>query len=223
MNNSNPRKLTMRKHHNRLYYGRFKHKTVFRMPGTLMFYPTTDQWLTDLKSKYTGYKDIEYLADFIIRNRSKIKFRFQDRKSIFYSDQTLAQRLIDRFWEYWTASETVDPKYSNLDAGTVGCARLPHGKYQYQVHLKKDTQVLINEAQKQALRDFLERNIDDCLVSNCHLLDYLESKTPYCFGGYFYVKEEKYLTPIYMMAQQAIDKVIKYRKVKHGSDQKTKR
>jgi hypothetical protein len=60
-------------------------------------------------------------------------------------------------------------------------------------------------------------------VSNCHLLDYLESKTPYCFGGYFYVKEEKYLTPIYMMAQRAIDKVIKFRKVKHGSDKKTKR
>ena len=213
----------MRKHHNRLYYGRFKHKTVFRLPGTLMFYPTTDQWLTDLKSKYNGYKDIEYLADFIMRNRSKIKFRFQDRKSIFYSDQTLAQHLIDRFWEYWTASETVDPRYNNFGADTVGCARLPHGKYQYQVHLKKDAQLLINDAQKQALWDFLERNVDDCLVSNYHLLEYLESKTPYCFGGYFYVKKEKYLTPIYMMAQQAIDKVIKFRKVKNGSNKKTKR
>ena len=213
----------MRKHHNRLYYGRFRHKTVFQMPGTLMFYPTTDQWLTDLKNKYTGYKDIEYLADFIMRNRDSMKFRFQDRKSIFYTDQKTAQHLIERFWEYWTASETVDPKYNKLDADTVGCSRLPHGKYQYQVHLKKDAQLLINEEQKKGLWEFLDRNVDECLVGNCHLLDYLESKTPYCFGGYFYVKEEKYLTPIYMMAQRAIDKVIKFRKVKHGSDKKTKR
>jgi len=60
-------------------------------------------------------------------------------------------------------------------------------------------------------------------VSNYNVLDYLEAKNPYCFGGYFYVKEEKFLTPIYMMAQAAIDKVIKYRKVKHGSDKKVKR
>jgi hypothetical protein len=213
----------MRKHHNRLYYGRFRHKTVFQMPGTLMFYPTTDQWLTDLKSKYTGYKDIEYLADFIMRNRNSMKFRFQDRKSIFYTDQKTAQLLIGRFWDYWVSSDTVDPKYNKLDADTVGCSRLPHGKYQYQVHLKKDAQLLINEEQKKGLWEFLDRNVDECLVSNCHLLDYLESKTPYCFGGYFYVKEEKYLTPIYMMAQRAIDKVIKFRKVKHGSDKKTKR
>ena len=213
----------MRKHHNRLYYGRFRHKTVFRMPGTLMFYPTTDQWLTDLKSKYTGYSDIEYLADFIMRHRKTIKFRFQDRKAIFYTDQNLAQHLIDRFWTYWVGSETVDPNYTNIGADTVGCRRLPHGKYHYQVHIKKDAQLLINEEQKKGLWEFLDRNVDECLVSNCHLLDFLESKSPYCFGGYFYVKEEKYLTPIYMMAQRAIDKVIKFRKVKHGSDKKTKR
>jgi hypothetical protein len=213
----------MRKHHNRLYYGRFRHKTVFRMPGTLMFYPTTDQWLTDLKSKYTGYSDIEYLADFIMRHRKTIKFRFQDRKAIFYTDQNLAQHLIDRFWTYWVGSETVDPNYTSMGADTVGCRRLPHGRYQYQVHIKKDAQLLINEEQKKGLWEFLDRNVDECLVSNCHLLDYLESKSPYCFGGYFYVKEEKYLTPIYMMAQRAIDKVIKFRKVKHGSDKKTKR
>jgi len=213
----------MRKHHNRLYYGRFKNKTVFKMPGTLMFYPTTDQWLTDLKAKYTGYTDIEYLADFIMKHRKTIKFRFQDRKAIFYSDQKIAQQLIRRFWDYWISSDTVDPRYGNIDPDTVGCSRLPHGKYQYQVHLKKDAQLLINEEQKKGLWEFLDRNVDECLVSNCHLLDYLESKTPYCFGGYFYVKEEKYLTPIYMMAQRAIDKVIKFRKVKHGSDKKTKR
>jgi len=213
----------MRKHHNRLYYGRFKNKTVFKMPGTLMFYPTTDQWLTDLKAKYTGYADIEYLADFIIKNRKTIKFRFQDRKAIFYSDQKIAQQLIRRFWDYWISSDTVDPRYSKIDPDTVGCTRLPHGKYQYQVHLKKDAQLHITDNQRASLWEFLDRNVDNCLVSNYSVLDYLESKIDYCHGGYFYVKEEKYLTPIYMMAQAAIDKVIKFRKVKHGSNKKVTR
>jgi len=213
----------MRKHHNRLYYGRFQHKTIFKIPGSLMFYPTTDEYLRTIKDRYPDNPDMNYLSEFVIRNRKTMKFRFQDRKAIFYSDQQVAQQLIERFWEYWTGSETVDPRYHDVEPNTVGCARLPHGKYQYQVHLKKDAQLLINEEQKKRLWEFLDRNVDDCLVSNLHLLDYLESKTSYCFGGYFYVKEEKYLTPIYMMAQRAIDKVIKFRKVKHGSDKKTKR
>ena len=213
----------MRKHHNRLYYGKFKHKTTFKVPGSLMFYPTTDEHLQHIKRINSDLPDMTFLADFIMKNRSKIKFRFQDRKVLFYSDQQIAKQLIERFWEYWAGSETVDPKYADVEPNVVGCQRLPHGKYQYQVHIKKDAQLQINEEQKKGLWEFLDRNVDECLVSNCHLLDYLESKTPYCFGGYFYVKEEKYLTPIYMMAQQAIDKVIKFRKVKHGSDKKTKR
>lgn len=213
----------MRKHHNRLYYGRFKHKTVFKMPGTLMFYPTTDQWLTDIKAKYSHYADIEYLADFIMKNRKRMKFRLQGRKSIFYSDKKIAQQLIDRFWDYWTGAEIVDPKFGNIDAHTVGCRRLPHGKYQYQVHLKKDAQRHITDNQRVSLWEFLERNVDNCLVSNYAIMDYLESKIDYCYGGYFYVKEAKYLTPIYMMAQQAIEKVIKFRKVTNGSNKKTTR
>jgi len=213
----------MRKHHNRLYYGKFKHKTTFKVPGSLMFYPTTDEHLQHIKRINSDLPDMTFLADFIMKNRSKIKFRFQDRKVLFYSDQQIAKQLIERFWEYWAGSETVDPKYADVEPNVVGCQRLPHGKYQYQVHIKKDAQLQINEEQKKGLWEFLDRNVDECLVSNCHLLDYLESKTPYCFGGYFYVKEEKYLTPIYMMAQRAIDKVIKFRKVKHGSDKKTKR
>ena len=213
----------MRKHHNRLYYGKFKHKTTFKVPGSLMFYPTTDEHLQHIKRINSDLPDMTFLADFIMKNRSKIKFRFQDRKVLFYSDQQIAKQLIERFWEYWAGSETVDPKYADVEPNVVGCQRLPHGKYQYQVHIKKDAQLQINEEQKKGLWEFLDRNVDECLVSNCHLLDYLESKTPYCFGGYFYVKEEKYLTPIYMMAQRAIDKVIKFRKVKHGSDKETKR
>ena len=74
-----------------------------------------------------------------------------------------------------------------------------------------------------ALHQFLERNVDDCLVTNYNIIDFLEKKSPYCFGGYFYVKDEKYLSPIYMMAQQAIEKVIQFRKVKNGSNKKTTR
>ena len=100
---------------------------------------------------------------------------------------------------------------------------MPHGKYQYQVHLKKDAQLLMNEAQVVALWEFLERNVDDCLVTNYNIIDFLERKSPYCFGGYFYVTDEKFLSPIYMMAQQAIEKVIQFRKVKNGSNKKTTR
>ncbi len=193
------------------------------MPGSLMFYPTTDEHLVKLKKDYPEASDINSLADFIMQNRNNIKFRFQDRRSIFYTNKEQATKLVDRFWDFWIGSETVDPKFADLDKNTVGCTRLPHGKYQYQVYLKKDAHLFVNDTQKTNLWHFLERNVDNCLISNEGVLDWFEGKCPYCFGGYFYVKEEKYLTPIYMMAQNAIDKVIKFRKVKNGSNKKATR
>tara|TARA_B100000085_G_C18532445_1_gene508564 strand:- start:117 stop:758 length:642 start_codon:yes stop_codon:yes gene_type:complete len=213
----------MRKNHNRLYYGKYRYKTVFKMPGSLIFYPTTDEHLLHIKRIHPDLPDINFLADFIIQNRNKMKFRFQDRRSMFYTDRKLAQTLIDQFWDYWIGSENVDPKFHNLGKDIVGCSRLPHGKYRYQVHLKKDAQLVMNDAQINSLWEFLERNVDDCLVTNYNIIDFLEKKSPYCFGGYFYVKDEKYLSPIYMMAQQAIEKVIQFRKVKNGSNKKVKR
>jgi len=213
----------MRKHHNRLYYGKFLHRTTFKVPGSLMFFPTTDEHLEHIKRINSDLPDMTFLADFIIKNRSKIKFRFQDRKVLFYSDKKLAHQLIQKFWDYWTGSDTVDPRYGNMPSDTIGCSRLPHGKYQYQVHLKKDAQRLITNNQRARLWEFLELNVDNCLVSNYSVLDYLESKIDYCHGGYFYVKEEKFLTPIYMIADAAIDKVIKFRKVKNGSNKKVTR
>ena len=193
------------------------------MPGSLIFYPTTDEHLQHIKRLHPDLPDINFLADFIIKNRNKMKFRFQDRKSMFYSDRRLAQQLIYNFWDYWIGSENVDPRITNIGKDIVGCTRLPHGKYQYQVHLKKDAQLMMNDSQVSALWDFLERNVDHCLVTNYNIIDYLERKSPYCFGGYFYVKDEKFLSPIYMLAQQAIDKVIQFRKVKNGSNKKTTR
>ena len=213
----------MRKNHNKLYYGKYRHKTVFKLPGSLMFYPTTDEHLLHLQKEYSTAPDMCHLASFIMANRRNVKFRMQDRKTIFYSNLDKSQELIERFWDFWIASETVDPKFKNLGKDTVGCTRLPHGKYKYQVYLKKDAQVLMTTAQKKNLWQFLERNVDHCLVTNYNIIDFLEDKSRYCFGGYFYVKEEKYLTPIYMLAQQAIEKVIQFRKVKNGSNKKTTR
>ena len=214
----------MRKNHNRLYYGRFRHKTVFKIPGSLMFFPTTDEHLITIKERHPNTPNINFLADFIMSNRQKIKFRFQDRRSMFYTDKKLAQQLINKLWDFWIGYETVDPKHGKLGENIIGCTRLPHGKYHYQVHLKKDAHLHITSAQKDNLREFIERNVDLCLVPGYAILDYLEDRCPYCFGGYFYVTKEQFITPIYMMAQEAIDKVIQFRKVKkNGSDKKTTR
>ena len=214
----------MRKNHNRLYYGRFRHKTVFKIPGGLMFFPTTDEHLITIKERHPNTPNINFLADFIMSNRQKIKFRFQDRRSMFYTDKKLAQQLINKLWDFWIGYETVDPKHGKLGENIIGCTRLPHGKYHYQVHLKKDAHLHITSAQKDNLREFIERNVDHCLVPGYAILDYLEDRCPYCFGGYFYVTKEQFITPIYMMAQEAIDKVIQFRKVKkNGSDKKTTR
>ena len=77
-----------------------------------------------------------------------MKFSMQDRKTIFYSDIDKSQELIERFWDFWIGSETVDPKFKDLGKDTVGCTRLPHGKYQYQVYLKKDAQISDEKTQR---------------------------------------------------------------------------
>ena len=213
----------MRKHHNKLYYSKYKVKTVFNLPGSLMFYPTTDQYLTNLTKQHPELPDLNFLADFIMKHRNSMRFRIQDKKAIFYSDKERSNVLINKFTKYWQKTEIVDPKYDTLGKDVIGCTKLPHGKFKYQVHLKKDAQLMISDAQKTSLWEFLERNVDNCLVSNFNVIDFLENKSPYCFGGYFYVTEEKYLTPIYMMAQEAIDKVIQFRKVKNGSNKKITR
>jgi len=188
-----------------------------------MFYPTTDEHLVKIKKDYADAKNMVGLADFIIKNRKNIKFRFQDKKAIFYTDYENSLILIDNFWDYWTGSRSVDPKMTKLGKNIVGCKRLPHGKYKYQVYLKKDAHLYIDNTQKNNLYQFLERNTDNCLLTQWAVIDWFEDKCPYCFGGYFYVTSEQFITPIYMMAQEAIDKVIQYRKVENESNKKTTR
>jgi hypothetical protein len=213
----------MRKNHNKLYYGLYKHKTVFKLPGSLMFYPTTDKHLEKIKQDYSDAPDMTSLADFIMKNRKFVKFRFQDKRAIFYTDYDKSLHLIDNFWDYWIGSETVDPRFNDLDKDTVGCLRLPHGKYQYQVHLRKEAQDIMSEANIQTLKNFIESNNEHYLVTNRDVIGFLYSKNSFFSGGYFYVTEEKFLTPLYMMAQEAIDKVIQLRQVKYGSNKKTER
>tara|TARA_S200000501_G_scaffold349939_1_gene366491 strand:- start:324 stop:890 length:567 start_codon:yes stop_codon:yes gene_type:complete len=188
-----------------------------------MFYPTTNEHLLHIKKLYPNAPDMNYLADFIMDNRKKIKFRFQGRKSIFYTDYSQSLELINKFWDFWTKSEIVDPKFKDLDKNTIGCTRLPHGKYKYQVYLKKDTQNIMSSAEVETLRSFIDSNDANCLVTNRDVIGLLNSKHPYFTGGYFYVTDEKFLTPIYMVAQNAIEKVIKFRKVKNGSNKKITR
>ena len=204
----------MRKHHNKLFYGKYRYKTVFEMPGSLMFYPTTDQYLTNLKEKNVGLRDLNNLADFIMQHRNSMRFRMQDKKAIFYSNEGMSKDLIGSFTNYHVKTEIVDPKFGLLEKDSVGCDRLPYDKYKYQVHLRKDVHKHVNETEREALREFIERNIDNCLITNKFVLDFLEARSPHCYHGYFYVQEEKFLTPIYMIAQKGIDKVIKFVKVK---------
>jgi hypothetical protein len=188
-----------------------------------MFYPTNDKYLTSLKLKNVGLPTLHSLADFIIKNRNSMKFRFQDKKAIFYTNENLAQELNSLLGKYYLKTEIVDPKFSKLKKDTVGCNRLPHGKYKYQIHLKKDLHKYLGRNDKDSLWNYIERNVDNCLVTNRYLLDYLEGKSPFCYQGYFYVTEQKIITPIYMIAQKGIDKVIKFVKVKNGSHKKTTR
>ena len=213
----------MRKHHNKLYYSKYRYKTIFKLPNSLCFYPTTDQYLQDLIEKNFDKPSIVRLAKFILNNRTLMKFRIQDKIQIFYSGENLAHELIETFWDYWYGSESVDPKFKKLGKNSVGCRRLPHGRFQYQIYLKKDVHQHLTISERKNLWEFLERNEEDCLVSNKYVLDYLIGKYPHCYHGYFYVSEEKMLTPIYMIAQKGIDKVMKFVKEKNGRNKKTKR
>tara|TARA_B100001250_G_C19664062_1_gene728429 strand:- start:10 stop:690 length:681 start_codon:yes stop_codon:yes gene_type:complete len=225
----------MRKHHNKLFYSKHRYKTVFNMPWAGILYPTTDQQLSDViegKNKHVRYlnsdwyktsPDVIKLAKFILEHRKNMNFRIQDKHAIFYSNQELSKKLVELFTEDWKKTIKVDPRYEKLAPDTVVCKRLPHGKYKYQIHLKKDTHKYLKESERQALWDFIERNVDHTLVTGRYVLDYLEGKSPHCYYGYFYIESEKFLTPIYMMAQKGIDKVIKFVKEKNGSNKKTAR
>lgn len=209
-----------------MYYGRYRYKTVLDLPSAALLWPTTDEHLNEVKDKNpkptkNNLDNLWNMADFIISNRQNMKFRIQEKKSIFYSDKELSDKIKTTFIDNFVNIESVDPKHGELRENIIGCDRLPHGKYRYQVHIKRGNTGLLTETQRNNLWEFIERNIDHCHVANLGLLDYLEGRVPYCLGGYMYVTEEKWLSPIYMMANEAIEKVIQFRKVENGSNKKT--
>tara|TARA_S200000501_G_scaffold179485_1_gene168989 strand:+ start:2015 stop:2695 length:681 start_codon:yes stop_codon:yes gene_type:complete len=225
----------MRKHHNKLFYGKYRYKVSFDFKWAPMLYPTTDEHLQSFidgkqtQTKYLNTKfwkvssDVIALAKFIKDNRTRMKFRLQQNKAMFYTDKKLANELVISFWQDWIESKVVDPKYARLEENTVGCTKLPHGKYRYQIHLKKQKAWNVNEEKRQALIKFLDTNVDNTFVTNGLLLDWLEGKDTWYPASYFYVTEEKYLSPLYVIAGEIIDKVIKFKELKNASNKKTTR
>ena len=70
----------MRKHHNKLYYGKYRYKTILDMPQSAMLWPTTDENLNDIKATNNKMDKLWNMADFIINNRHQMKFRIQEKK-----------------------------------------------------------------------------------------------------------------------------------------------
>ena len=86
----------MRKHHNRLFYGKYRYKVSFALKWAPMLYPTTDEHLQsfiDGKQSQTKYLNTKFwkatssvvrLAKFIKDNRTKMKFRLQQTLSLIH-------------------------------------------------------------------------------------------------------------------------------------------
>jgi hypothetical protein len=216
----------MRKTHNKLFYGKYTHKAVFRMPYCGWLYPTTNdhlqQLLTDpsafeghvfatdiLKIKKHKAKIIK-LANFIIKYRNQIKFRLQSPEAIIYGSKAIVHKAITEFWDQWIDCRETDIQHiRKLEPNTVLCNRLPHKKYQYQIYLKKDAHNIINDRNRRSLCKYLLQNTDVARVVNKQMLEWLQGNNEYC-NGYFYIADEKCLTPVYMIIQDSIDKIIKY-------------
>jgi len=222
----------VRKHHNRLFYGKYRYKLAFDLKWAPMLYPTTDENLDSFISgkqadtKYLNVKmwkvssSVVQLASFIKRYRAKMKFRLQQTKSIFYVDKHLANLLVGMFWEDWKESTVVDPKHGALKDNMVGCTRLPHGKYQYQIFFNKPKARKMSHEKKEALNKFFTTNSANVYMTNA-LVNWLAGKDNWYPESYFYVTEQKYISPLYVIAGDIIDKVIQFRKVKNGSNKKT--
>jgi hypothetical protein len=208
----------MRKHHNRLFFGQYTHKASFKIKNASMLYPTTDQHLLKLIRLYehTDMPDVVKLCRFILENRHKIKFRLGYPASIFYGDQDTILSAINTFWNEWTNTDTTDPKkVPVLDTNTVACRRLPLGRYQYQVYVKRKMSNRLTVAQRELLYKYLTQNEENATITNQNIKRWLsgEGAIHYDMSGYFYVRDEKALTPIYMISSDIVDKVIKFVKV----------
>jgi hypothetical protein len=227
----------MRKKHNKLFYGKYTHKAEFRMPWCGWLYPTTDEHLQRLLSDPTAFDghmqfatdifkvkkhklEIMRLADFILKNRNHIKFRLQSPNAIFYGSRSVIHQAITTFWDNWRdCMETDATHIRKMEPNTVICNRLPHNQYQYQIYLKRDAQFKINDRNRKSLAKYLLQNTDVARVVNSHMLNWLNGESEHC-EGYFYIADEKCLTPVYMIINESIDKIVKYVKISNDRNNK---
>ena len=86
--------------------------------------------------------------------------------------------------------------------------------------MKKDAQHHITKDEKAALWNFIKNNNDNCLITSGPVETFLSDVVDWLYGGYyFYVKKESTISALYILANNIIDKVIKYEKVKkNGSN-----
>ena len=209
----------MRKHHNKLFYGQYTHKTTFNFPWAHKLYPTTDENLINfIKHKGQVYgkfsSSIIDVAKFILNNRDKVKFRIQGKHTSFYSDAETSKMLATKYWNELNDVFSVDPAHiTKLKKNTVLCKKYPHRNFKFQIHLKKDAHKLLSGADRDAFYRFYQANRDNVKITSTHVLNYLQKHTGYCWNGYFFVKEEKYLSALIILLDKVIEKIQKYIKV----------
>ena len=209
----------MRKHHNKLFYGQFTHKTVFKMPWTHALYPTTDEHLMRFVKNQGYFYGKQHpmagdLAGFIMANRQNVKFRIQRDKTFFYSDFQTALEIVTKYWNYLYDISSIDLDIADkLDKNIVVCKRYPHNDMQYQIHLKKDVHQVLDQNEKESFVQFCNTNKENIKITNKNVVEYVSGKSPYCWHGYFFVKDEKFLSALYIIIKKAIDKVQKYIKI----------
>ena len=219
----------MRKHHNKLFYGKYTHKAVFEMPWAGWLYPTTDEHLSRLlcdKEAFSGHifmekfvkvqkhiADIRALAYIIRRYRHMMKFRIQDKNVIMYGNKKLVHELITVFWDHWVdCFETSNNFDLKMDKNTVICSRLPHNKYQYQIWMTQGCYESKDRLRK-SLASYLLDKPDVGRPANRLQTEWLKGHSDYDGSGYFYIRDEKCLTPVHMILGEKIDKIIKFVKI----------
>jgi len=221
----------MRKHHNRLFYGRYTHKAVFDMPWASYLYPTTDEHLSDIvqspqpemmryfngsdfkKMNATVLPKARALAYIIRKYRNQMKFRIQQRETIIYSNKKLVSEIVTSFWDEWKNSfETKNDYMAKMDKNTVLCSRLPHKKYQYQVWMKQGCYTSDDKMAK-SLSAYMLGKPDVGIPANKLQQHWLEGKSDYDGSGYMYVSDEKCLTPVHLILGENIDKIVKFVKI----------
>lgn len=199
------------------------------MPWAGWLYPTTDEHLNKLLADHESFQghvfmekyikiqkhigDIRSLAYVIRKYRRQMKFRIQDGNVIIYANKKLAHDLITAFWDQWIdcfeTSKNFDMK---MDKNTVVCSRLPHRRYQYQVWMKQDCYES-KDRMARSLAAYILNKPDVGRPANKMQEWWLKGESDYDGSGYFYITDEKCLTPIHMILGEKIDKIIKFVKI----------